>query len=334
MSKVTYLIGAGASCKTLPLVSNFPAFIESLINHLNNYENRLSTSEYFKTLDTKKTKKEYQDELIDSFKWILKESRRHASIDTYAKKLFLKNEIQKLEKLKHCLSFYFILEQARYGLDLRYDAFFASILSNLDNLPKEIKIISWNYDYQIELAFSDYIESKKLTDLYSKLNIQSKFINNDVENGFTVFKLNGTSALKDEAGKETLIDALPQKLNKELLENIVLKHNAVNTYYNDYKSLLSFSWEEESTEMSIIDHTVRHTTETEYLVIIGYSFPFFNRDIDRLLISSMGHLKKVYFQDLYPEMVMDRFKSIRDNIPSKNLIPVKNTDQFYLPPEL
>ncbi len=331
--KITYLFGAGASCNTLPLVSNFSAFIESLINHLNNYENRLSASEFFSDLDTQKSKKVYQDELIDSFKWILRESRRHASIDTFAKKLFLKKDQLKLERLKHCLSFYFILEQAKNGLDLRYDAFFASILSNLETLPEEIKIISWNYDYQIELAFSDYIESKKINDLYSKLKVYSKFINNEVKSGFGVFKLNGTTALRDDLSGETIIEKLPSILDKLLLEKIVRIHNSITTY-NDYKSALSFAWEEEPTKISIVDHAVRQTAETECLIIIGYSFPFFNRDIDRLLVNSMGHLKKIYFQDLNPELIIDRFKSIRNDISNDNLIPIKNTEQFFLPPEL
>jgi hypothetical protein len=39
------------------------------------------------------------------------------------------------------------------------------------------------------------------------------------------------------------------------------------------------------------------------LVVIGYSFPVFNREIDNRLIGKMAKLTKVYIQDANPERI-------------------------------
>jgi len=52
---------------------------------------------------------------------------------------------------------FFIFEQTRIPADMRYDTFYASTLKvETDskktqlNLPENIQVISWNYDYQFE----------------------------------------------------------------------------------------------------------------------------------------------------------------------------------------
>jgi hypothetical protein len=72
---------------------------------------------------------------------------------------------------------------------------------------------------------------------------------------------------------------------------------------------------------------------TEILVVIGYSFPFFNREIDRLLLKeSMPNLKKVYFQAPDCEILKERFLAIRDDI--SDLVLRRDKDQFVFPNEL
>ena len=44
--------------------------------------------------------------------WLANETAKHASVDTFAKKLFLLKDFQKLKKLKAVLSSYLIIEQA------------------------------------------------------------------------------------------------------------------------------------------------------------------------------------------------------------------------------
>ncbi len=74
--------------------------------------------------------------------------------------------------------------------------------------------------------------------------------------------------------------------------------------------------------------------DTSILVIIGYTFPFFNRAIDRKVIGAMTKLDRVYIQDIEPEKVRDTFFSIRSDLPENKIKLIKNCDQFFLPPEL
>ncbi len=85
------------------------------------------------------------------------ESYKHSSIDTFAKKLYSKND-SNLKKLKYILSCFFLYEQT-LNFDNRYDSFFASILESHTEIPENLKIISWNYDSKLEIAFSDFSNS-------------------------------------------------------------------------------------------------------------------------------------------------------------------------------
>jgi len=70
------------------------------------------------------------------------------------------------------------------------------------------------------------------------------------------------------------------------------------------------------------------------LVIIGYSFPFFNREIDREIMGEINFekLKKIYFQDPFRdgEFLRGQF-NIPDNVEIKN---IKEPDQFHIPFEM
>ena len=44
---------------------------------------------------------------------------------------------------------------------------------------------------------------------------------------------------------------------------------------------------------------------TKVIVIIGYSFPYFNREIDKLLFKDLGGIDKIYIQDLNGEKIKE-----------------------------
>lgn len=100
---------------------------------------------------------------------------------------------------------------------------------------------------------------------------------------------------------------------------------------------LLFAWEKEYfVEKSKI--LFNNISDTEILIIIGYTFPFFNREIDRMIFEKMPNLKQIYIQDPLAEDVGDFLYSVLTEEQRKLLIPnvkfVKNTTNFFLPPEL
>ena len=75
---------------------------------------------------------------------------------------------------------------------------------------------------------------------------------------------------------------------------------------------------------------------TEILVVIGYTFPSINHQLDFRLIKIMSKLKKVYFQGKDKndaEKIKDYFRAV---LPKTNrdikLIPIDSTG-FFIPPE-
>lgn len=340
MNKVTYLFGAGASFNALPIVNQIPQRLKELISLLKDPKLHLDDVVFSDlTLRNNKTQREFQTEMIDDLEWMMKESLKHASIDTFAKKLYIKKSDKELDKLKIVLSIFFILEQAQKGIDLRYDSFFAAILNDLYRLPENVRILSWNYDSQFEKTFSHYTDRNELSENQYRLNIKSKghySLHDDFNmSQFGIYKLNGSTSLyHDREYRYThLYNDLKVQVSKDLLLWIVRNYAQVLYGANVY-SLLSFAWEKEWTSKSILGMAAETTKETNTLVVIGYSFPFFNREIDKMIIGNMANLKKVYFQAPDAENLKERFQALRDDIPVKDLIVRFDTEQFLLPNEL
>jgi hypothetical protein len=106
-------------------------------------------------------------------------------------------------------------------------------------------------------------------------------------------------------------------------------------YPNEYHSTISFAWENEVASLgSIIETAKSANAQTNVLVIIGYSFPFFNRIIDRTILQKMESLQDIYIQSPEADNIRDRLKSILPNFNQNNIHPIKDLKQFFLPPEL
>lgn len=343
---ITYIFGAGASRNALPIVNEMPNRIKRLIERLESDELQLDDNTSYTDLSIRelKTKREYQLEMIESLKWMMEASRNHASVDTFAKKLFIKKKFKELIRLKIALSVFFICEQALNKVDYRYDAFFASLINDINKLPDNVRILSWNYDHQFELAFSEYTEQNEISSNQRWLRVHLKYCtyNNFKNNstGFRIFKLNGTAGLYSSYYSRRVYifpDNLKDPVDKIFVDNVT-KNFVIGTYVNHMFPTLSFAWENELEEgnkvENIVSKAIENIKETYSLVVIGYSFPFFNREIDRKIIGSMTKLKRVYFQAPDAEILKERFEAIRDNLSGIDLLIKEDVGQFLLPNEL
>ncbi|RKN78526.1 hypothetical protein [Ulvibacterium marinum] len=337
MNKIVYLFGAGASRNALPIVDEIPDRIQELIELLKSDDLQLSNKDKYDDLTSNapESKSHYQLELIKNLEWLLTESSNHASVDTFAKKLTIKGNRKELEKLKVALSIFFVFQQALNKPDKRYDTFFASIHNSLYRFPDNLRILSWNYDYQFELSYSEYSSQQDVSSNQSSLNVKHKYGDNDTDERFGIYKLNGTTGLYSDGGWRQYMFAPNLKVPVDLsfVDRVVRNFTAV-TYFGNLYSNFSFAWERENPDKSIVDLAIKNTEDCLALVIIGYSFPFFNRDIDRKIIGAMKNLKSVYFQAPDADVLIERFKAIKDNTSEINLIPKYDTGQFVLPNEL
>ncbi len=334
MSNIVYLFGAGASAKCLPPVADMPARMEQMIKFLQDEKDKLSLNaeqeSLFKTL-------------LDDLKWLMQESKNHATIDTFARKVFItKGEYSdEYKRLKDVLSVYFALEQAKNKFDDRYDTLWTTILDEEGNLPANIRFISWNYDIQMDLAALQYIQHGWLYDVKKKfLPTLEKLVPGNNISACKVLKLNGTAGVVVHKLNlpyycfETYSESLNTKLHHILAEYFALRSK------KDTSNILSYSWEK--SENIEYDNALRSYSDTDVLVVIGYSFPFFNRKIDRIILQSMinGNLKKIYVQDKSnAENIKQRIYSVigEDSFNKKSnihIIPISDCDNFYIPYEL
>lgn len=341
MVNVTYLFGAGASCEALPMVRDMKERIEKFLVEFSKEEYKLSIYESFDTKKSISAKSGVQEKFIENLILLKNECERHTSIDTYAKKLAIRNDKASLNNLKATLSLYLMFEQCINGYDKRYDTFYASVLNpGSFAFPPNIKIISWNYDYQFEKSFSEYFMSFRHDAIISQLNVISKFSrNNRTEtNKFCICKLNGTANIIEDQSNFRQYEYTPSlktEFNINIIEHALMNYEVALREGTDYRPGLSFAWEDDNSDNdNIISKTKAATYESVVLVVIGYSFPYFNRTIDRQIIKNMVKLNKVYFQSPQANSLIERFGSIMENFPKEKLIPIADTEQFYFPDEL
>lgn len=339
---ITYLFGAGASVGALPLVSEIPKSLDDFIIEFSNDNFKLSHDEYFEGLNIKVTKGQLQLELIETFRWMKVGADSHASIDIFAKKLLTTRKHKEFIRLKAGLTCFFIYLQIKNQIDKRYDSFLAALINpnhQLNNLPNNLKILTWNYDFQFEKAYSAYTESNSLHENQVRLNVRPTDISSLNENDmFAIYKLNGTTGVYNVQWQsiENIVDNLENKVDLLFIESLVKSYAGFTYHSGQFRPLITFAWENENISKQVIEEAIRATHDSKVLVIIGYSFPFFNREIDREIIRSMTKLEKVYFQAPGKEAhnYIDRFRAIRKDIQDLNTEPIEDIAQFFLPPEL
>jgi hypothetical protein len=252
--------------------------------------------------------------------------------------------------------------------DKRYDNMIASLIEdeiNNSNILGNIKIISWNYDSQFEYAYKKFWDIKYLHETHQQLQvIPSKWIHEkeglkqiDISK-FSLIHLNGLAGFNSIISKNsaTLIDKYNSDITTldELLYDLIVYYTENNYSLNkdedNATQYFNYSWETKTISHPFQSHLVQNAINnaariaeiTDILVVIGYSFPLFNRSMDSLLISKMKTLRKVYIQDCNPELIKDiminSFSLLQeltfDGYPKIEFILSKNIDQFVLPYEI
>ncbi len=323
---ISYLLGAGASAETLPTVESFKKVMN--LNYLS----------VVKEIEPVLRFKDFQvsQSYIDQLTTLIDQISTHRSVDTLAKKLFLRGDTAKYRHLKLFVNHFLTFREFEMGIDKRYDGFFASILSNEGagiKLPGNIKILSWNYDRQIELSVAQFMNSNKLMDiankiqLYPRENISST---NLISDQFSCFKLNGTIGGIIKNGIFKLPDIDTDVIGKSFSneERIKTLRNFIDEYElfmvdNNSNSSISYSWENHVVTNHIRKNALEATKETDILVVIGYSFPTFNRETDRSILSNMKKLRKVYIQSKG-----DSIKGVRQRFEALTSSHKTNVDAF------
>ena len=342
MSKTIYFLGAGASAgkrneqdlilEGLPVVSEIPDrfdYFREFISNADIPEGDINFWDRFLTSSVNVERD--KEDMLDDIDFLIQGIQSHATIDTYARKLYLTRNENGFEKLKNVLCAFFIWEQIVNSPDNRYDTFLANVLEMpyLD-LPRDISILSWNYDSQIEMAFRSYRESPGLF-VFEK-NRESKWP--ELSDTGRIIKLNGSATFVDSP---IITSILANKQLSVALQLIIIYSHiriSLSGFGIHFNTHLSFAWEDSLNQENMLN-TIKATTEdTEYVVVVGYSFPFFNRQTDRLIFGGMQRLRKIYVQDMNADAVIQSMKAVLPADLHVDIEPITKCDQFYLPGEL
>jgi hypothetical protein len=371
MSKnITYLLGAGASANCLPVINELPERIDTFIKFLNHGKgfvlNQLVTVKAFDEENIKA--------LIADLEWLKIEIRSHQTVDTLAKKFYLiKEKDDDLVKLKKLLIVYFLFEQTLNTAfirgnqpkelpDKRYDSLIATLINNKRGdltLSPNFKVITWNYDIQFELAYREYQSKYGADGLQKALQIipTKSYIHSDSIldfSKFSIVRLNGVAgltsfepfedynanlpankAVRNEAKTATIITMLANKYASSLSEDVEAFNYAWESG-EDYDKL-------HRRKKTLVDEAYKIMRQTDVLVIIGYSFPSFNRSIDKNLINSLNKdFDMIYIQDT-PDRVFELRKNFIDSFTGltnytasgfeQKVKEVTSINQFFVPPQ-
>ena len=269
MSRIIYLLGAGASRgkrtfdnqkpsdlnkKTtddnkdtitntieegLPTVLEIPSRLDYIIYKIKNIQLSEKEKSLLLPLNNFPSMRlsDAMQSLIEDFQWLKKQNAAHATIDTFAKKLYLKKDENNFIKLKHLLSIYFILEQFINKPDNRYDTFLANILTSELKIPQDITILTWNYDSQFEIAFNEYTKIEIPKDI-SVCNPNDT--GEDICSNPKIFKLNGSASYDKMYSLGKLINETTfDSSNLTTILNYYVKHER-----QFMKNNLTFAWED------------------------------------------------------------------------------------------
>lgn len=355
MANVTYLIGAGASAgkrtkdgwiiEGLPVVNEITGRLREYVDGVRNATFPIDmkwTNQYLEMND--KSDWEYaRQRLLYNLDYLYRVCRNNATIDTYAKKLVLQGKREDLEHLERMLAFFFVSEQVLCAPDSRYDTFLANILQDKRQFPENINVLSWNYDSQFEIAYHEY-------DVENQLRIGSKM--SQTYQPFDILKINGSATFRGAGGMAEYRKALLKKMSKNsseyspfgdpnkydvILPDLIALFKLYVGEINPTKkntTNLSFAFDYNRPSEVLYQRSDEIIRSTDVLVIIGYTFPFFNRIIDRRILASLPMDATIYIQDIHPERIQQSLQAVCPEMKESRIYLLNEVDQFFLPPQL
>lgn len=304
--KITYLIGAGASFGAIPLNDELSDDMICLPSYFD-FENPIGNDANNSDKDNPHPIGTPEYLMFEIVKLGYK-SREFESVDNYAQALM--NNANALAHLKMVISIYFALAQ-KIGRSVlfenkqnqrnirRIDPRIYELITKCIDIEKKhylktnVNFITWNYDLQIELAFKRYLE----TSLSKKINLPElngtflQFYPTVIPTCIKqqVFHLNGFTGLYQTA--ENVIEAFIGNDQHLSSQDYIKRLAELSILFNEKKlhfdNQLKFSYESYRHTTTILNDVISSISDTDVLIIIGYSFPAWNSVVDRTLLQSI-----------------------------------------------
>jgi hypothetical protein len=336
MKELTYILGAGASYQSIPVVKTFVQRFAVFQGHLwGAIQEGYFDSKNYSEID--QLGKEFANAIAS-----------HQSFDTFFKKLFHLGQKDKILQFKKILNLYFLWEhlvepkaeddkdafQKTASIDKRYDALIAALLKPIEGKAElfcKVNFISWNYDMNLLASIKQYFyPNDTYAALFEKLQEKSRaeWIFNEKltvvnMNGFFYSHLfDGCTTLQGLGWKEMLSLAIKNWTDNDM----ILQKDAER---------IRFAWEGMSENL---DKPLKHVElarekvrNSNKIVVIGYTFPLYNRLADFYYGYEMiPSWKDKFVQDPDSNVIADRVKA--EFLHGNGYIgSISDCESFYVP---
>jgi hypothetical protein len=353
MKNTTCLLGAGASYFALPIEATYIERLEKFKNELQStqFQGGVLFSQNHLLQKVKNiTVREAKNKFIQDIDWAisLRTNSNYESYDECAQKeLFEKGNIDGLNILKIVLSSFFLYEQAKNPVDPRYACFLQNIYGDntIRHLTHPIYILSWNYDNQLEKTFWNMCKApceqttKKYLNIYPSLSINDYKLQKDRIN---LVKLNGDAACSriyiegnTDIHSSSVLGLLCNPFNEKTIENILWHYVYVVKEGKPVPPTFSFQFERNSDNqdkehLEVAEKAYKWAKKvsklTKTLVVIGYSFPEDNNEVDQEIIKNS---ESIIIQNLegYRETLEKKVREFNQNAE----ITFEDPSVFYIP---
>lgn len=353
MNELTYILGAGASFQSMPVVKSFSNRFKTFLDWI---DGSLIKGQGFSPDEKQKF-----GMLYESGKGLQESFESHQSFDTYFKKLFHTGQHEKTNQGKKIINLYFTWEHLSKPspkpiehndaffwkqsiVDKRYDALIAGLLKPLaDNKEPYCKVnfITWNYDLNLFMSLKNYFSpNSTIGDFFKQINKEHSW---EIEGKITVVNMNGffyNSYFSDliNLSRSTIYDIIYNKIKQQdyfsKYELYANKEHANDI--DDDAELLKFAWETKNFNAKVAESMIR---ESKNIIVIGYTFPLYNRSVDlKYFNGELLYGRRLVVQDPNVEEmkndVIENFYLKPLQMRGQGILCKANCDSFFIPNDI
>ena len=308
------------------------------------------------------------EDLADKVKNFKKSTNIECTVDKYLSSLSKQSlEENNYEKSKNTLAIYILLKQffntdENIQLDDRYGAWLRNIVPDRkqEKFENNIRCLTWDYDMQMELAYYQYFLREKPRspcEIINAFSYPQPFSGLEKQPQLGIH-LNGIVLLKKLQNK-IWYDSFAKILNdlfdttrghnhaknkfspsgwgsKFLMDLLRLSQDCTLQFHWDWQNSnrlgTDAAFDRTKLEKAIVEHKILENAAC--VVVVGYSFPGYNEDMDRKIIRSIKNSRlTMYIQDRRAEAVRERiiqqFELSEEY--QKRIIPITETSSFFIP---
>jgi len=216
--------------------------------------------------------------------------------------------------------------------DRRYDALIAGLLQPFaeKSVPLcNVNFISWNYDINLinsiknffypTISYGEFIKKVKRNQFLWEIDEKIKIVN-----------VNGHFYSNSLDQSQDLLQSNPE----QIIESKIFEDYHISREVDEDADRIKFAWELNERDENILKTILQNiVSETQNLIVIGYTFPLYNRLIDFGYLKQEDLIKKnIVIQDPNAAILTKSLADIfRLKIEEANIIPIDNCDSFYVP---